>query len=99
MNHMGDRSLPNHSVIQAHVGIHLLTIPQHGNIQHHAFLNGECPALQALQSLQRIDLKLRKEAQSAHVDSQHRQLVQRRQLCKMQNRSVAAQCDDEACSL
>ena len=95
MDHMGDGALPDHSVIQAHIRVDLLAVPQNGNVQHHSFFNGKIPAFQAAQSVQRADLQLCQKAQSPHVDTQHGDLVQRRQLGQMQDRPIAAKGDDQ----
>ena len=95
MDHMGNRTLPDHCVIQAHIRIDLLAVPQNGNVQHHSFFDGKIPVFQAAQSVQRANLQLRQETQPSHVDAQHGDLMQRRQFSQMQDRPVAAQSNDQ----
>ena len=96
MNHMGNGAFPDHSVIQAHIRVDLLAVPQNGNIQHHPFLDGKIPVFKPAHGLKGIDFQLSQKSKAAHVDAQHGNTVQRRQLGQMEDRTVPAQRDDQA---
>ena len=83
MDHMGDRSLPDHGVVKAQVRVDLPAVPHHRHVQHHPMLRLEVPVLQLPQGLQLPGLQLCDKAQPAHVDPQNRDFIKGHQLCKM----------------
>ena len=83
MDHMGDRTLPDHGVVKAQIRVDLTAVPHHRHIQHHPMLRLKVPLLQPPKLVQLPGLQLRDKAQPTHVDPQNGDFVKGHQLCKM----------------
>ena len=89
MNHMGDRAFPDHHVIQAGIGVNLLSAAPDGHVQHHApFRRHAVPEF--AQSVQFRGLQFGDKAQTAHINAEYRRFVQCRDTRQMQNGAVSA---------
>ena len=97
MDHVGDGTLPDHSVVQPQICEDLTSLPENRHIQHHPLFNGKIPVLQFPQGLQFSSLQFRHKAQSTHIDAKYRNLIQRDQFCQVQNRTVPTESDEEIC--
>ena len=88
---MGNGPFPDNGIIETQVGINLLAVPQNTDIQHHPVLGFKVPIFQLPQALQLTGLQFCYKPKAAHVDAQHRNLVQGHQLGEMQDGAVPAE--------